>query len=91
MKAKSPNPRPRPKAPVIRTINESAPWVLLSKAAKESGLTMRLIRRANLPMRQFGNADYISPSALNSWILEGWHSNVSGEAGGSFGPRKESS
>lgn len=60
---------PRPKSPAICLIPEEAPWVLLSKAASSSGLTERLIRREKLPMRRFGNADYIRPQDLNAWIL----------------------
>lgn len=67
MKA-NPSP-PRPKSPTICTIPVDAPWVLLSKAAEQSGLTERLIRRENLPMRRFGNADYVRPHDLNNWIL----------------------
>jgi len=63
------NQKSRPKAPEIRTIPESAPWVLLSKAAAESGLTERLIRQAGLPTRKFGNALYIAPPTLNGWLL----------------------
>ena len=59
----------RPKALEIRAIPESAPWVLLSKAASDSGLTDRLIRQAGLPLRKFGTADYVAPSILNRWIL----------------------
>lgn len=66
MKTKS-----RPKAPIIRPIPEEAPWVLLSKAAKDSGLTELIIRRENFPTRKFGNAHYIRPEVLNSWILTG--------------------
>jgi hypothetical protein len=67
MKA-NPSP-PRPKSPIIQTIHVEAPWVLLSKAASDSGLSEKLIRRENLPMRRFGNADYIRPQDLNNWIL----------------------
>jgi hypothetical protein len=65
------NSRPRPKAPVIRPITTDAPWVLLSKAVRDSGLTELLIRRENLPTRKFGNAHYIQPKDLNNWILGG--------------------
>jgi hypothetical protein len=69
MRAKSTTP-PRPKSPAIHTIPEDAPWVLLSKAAADSGLTELLIRRENLPTRKFGNAHYIQPKDLNAWILQ---------------------
>lgn len=59
----------RPKAPVIQPIQTGAPWVLLSKAATDSGLSERLIRAEGLPLRRFGNADYIRPVDLNAWIL----------------------
>ncbi|MEI7910654.1 MAG: hypothetical protein WCK77_13540 [Verrucomicrobiota bacterium] len=61
--------RKRPKSPSIRLIEESAPWVLISKAAQESGLTELLIRNTGITRRPFGNADYIRPTALNAWIL----------------------
>ena len=64
-------PPSRPKPPEIRTIAESAPWVLLAKAANDSGVTERLIRQARLHLRRFGNADYIAPACLNSRILTG--------------------
>jgi len=63
--------QPRPKAPVIKTIEADAPWVLLSKATADSGLSERLIRAEGLPLRRFGTADYISPQVLNRWILNG--------------------
>ena len=63
----------RPKPALIRTIPEEAPWVLLSKAADDSGLTELLIRKANLQIRKFGNAFYVAPAALNAWILKGSH------------------
>jgi len=71
MKVSSP-PRSskRPKASVIQVINESAPWVLLSKAIRESGVPERDIK-ANLQIRKFGNAFYISPANLNKYILTG--------------------
>jgi len=61
--------KPRPKPAVINTISESAPWVLVSKASSESGLTENLIRNTGITLRPFGNADYIRPTALNAWIL----------------------
>jgi len=61
----------RPKAPVIMTIQSDAPWVLLSKAAADSGLSERLIRAEGFPLRRFGTADYIAPQVLNRWILNG--------------------
>jgi len=60
--------RKRPKAAVIKVITESAPWVLLSKAIKESGVPERDIK-AHLQLRKFGNAFYVSPQALNAWII----------------------
>jgi len=60
----------RSKAAVIRTIPADAPWILLSRAAKQSGLTELRIRRAHLPIRRFGNTDCVAPSALNAWILQ---------------------
>lgn len=59
----------RPKPPSIQTIEASAPWVLISKAAEQSGLTELLIRKSGITLRKFGNADYIAPSGLNAWIL----------------------
>jgi hypothetical protein len=53
----------------IRTIESSAPWVLLSKAAEHCGLNIRQLRKLTLQIRRFGNADYVRPSELNSWIL----------------------
>lgn len=61
----------RPKSVEIKTVPESAPWILIAQAAEESGLTIHLIRRTGLPLRRFGNADYIAPKALNAWILNG--------------------
>jgi hypothetical protein len=61
--------RKRPKSPTIRLIEASAPWVLISKAALDSGLTELLIRNAGLGLRKFGNADYVRPTELNAWIL----------------------
>lgn len=60
---------PRPRSKEIRPITASAAWVLLSSAAREVGITERIIRKQNLPTRRFGNADYINPSDLNAWIL----------------------
>ena len=61
--------RKRPKSHSIQTIAESAPWVLLSKAAEESGLTELQIRQAKFEMKKFGNADFVRPTDLNAWIL----------------------
>ena len=61
--------RKRPKPPSIRLIEESAPWVLISQAAKDSGLTDLLIRNSGIYLRKFGNADYVRPKDLNAWIL----------------------
>lgn len=61
-------PKKRPKSPAIRPIDESAPWVLISKAAEESGLSEILIRKSAIGLRKFGNADYLRPGDLNSWI-----------------------
>lgn len=36
--------------------------------AEESRLTVRLIRQTMLPLRRFGNADYVSTPELNAWI-----------------------
>jgi len=63
--------KPRPKPEYINTISESAPWVLLSKASQDTGLTELLIRKAQIPMRRFGTADYIKPGVLNAWIIDG--------------------
>ncbi len=59
----------RPKSPSIQPIKESAPWVLVSMAAAESGLTELLIRKSGVKLRKFGNADYVRPTDLNNWIL----------------------
>ena len=59
----------RPKSPTIETIPASAPWVLVSRAAKESGLTDLLIRKSGVPIRTFGNANYVRSDQLNAWIL----------------------
>ncbi len=64
-------PTTRTKPPSIQTIEASAPWVLISKAATESGLTELLIRQAKVPRRRFGTADYVRPTELNTWILGG--------------------
>ena len=61
--------RKRPKSHSIQTIMESAPWVLVSKAAEESGLTELQIRQAKFEMKKFGNADFVRPADLNAWIL----------------------
>jgi hypothetical protein len=61
--------RKRPKSTSIRLIEECAPWVLISKAAKDSGLTELLIRNSGIKLRKFGTADYIKPGDLNVWIL----------------------
>lgn len=52
----------------IRPVEEIAPWLLISQAAKESGLTGLLIRNSGITRRPFGNADYIRPADLNAWI-----------------------
>lgn len=61
--------RKRPKSPSIQNITESAPWVLLSKAAEESGLTELQIRQAKFETKKFGNADFVRPTDVNAWIL----------------------
>lgn len=61
----------RPKSAEIKTVPESAPWILIAQAAGESGLTIHLIRQAGLQLRRFGNADYVAPKTLNAWILNG--------------------
>ena len=43
--------------------------MLISKAAKDSGLTELLIRKSGIALRKFGNADYVAPGTLNAWIL----------------------
>jgi hypothetical protein len=58
----------RPKPSVIQTIPEGHPWVILSKAAMQSGLSEKLIRQAGIPLRKFGNAHYVAPAVLNAWI-----------------------
>ena len=65
---KTTSTRKRPKSPSIQPIEESAPWVLISKAAEKSGVTELLIRKSGLKVRKFGNADYIAPTSLNAWI-----------------------
>ncbi len=45
--------------------------MLISKAANDSGLTELLIRKSGITLRKFGNADYIRPTELNAWILNG--------------------
>jgi len=65
---KSTSTRKRPKSPYIELIQEIAPWVLISKAAEESGLTELQIRNFGGTLRKFGNADYIKPEELNAWI-----------------------
>jgi hypothetical protein len=62
-------PRRRPKSPYIKLIQEIAPWVLISEAAKESGLTEQQIRKSGITLRPFGNADYVRPLDLNAWII----------------------
>ncbi len=69
LKMRAQTARKRPKSPSIRLIEESAPWVLISKAAKDSGLTDLLIRDSGLTLRPFGNAHYVRPTDLNNWIL----------------------
>jgi len=59
----------RSKSFEIRTINSDAPWVNLKKASAESGLNIKHLRKLALQRRRFGNADYIKPAELNSWIL----------------------
>lgn len=59
----------RPRAVTIRTLQENAPWIIVSRAVKESGLPESEIRNL-FPLRRFGNADYVRPSDLNSWILD---------------------
>lgn len=66
---KTTSPRKRPKSPYIKLIQEIAPWVLISQAADESGLTELLIRNSGIKLKKFGNADYIRPTELNAWIL----------------------
>lgn len=63
--------RKRPRSTSIKIIEECAPWVLISHAAKESGLTSPLIRNSGIELRPFGNADYVRPADLNAWILDG--------------------
>jgi len=65
---KTTSTRKRPKSPYIDLIQEIAPWVLISKAAEESGLTELQIRNFGGTLRKFGNADYIMPEELNAWI-----------------------
>jgi len=64
---KTKTPQKRPKPPVIQLAEENAPWVIISKASSDTGLTELLIR--GIKIRRFGNADYVRPTALNSWIL----------------------
>ncbi len=66
---KTTTPKKRPKPLEIRPIEEAAPWVLISKAADDSGLTELIIRNAAIKLRKFGNADYLRPQDLNAWIL----------------------
>lgn len=58
----------RTRSPEVRPIPESAPWVLLSIASRISGISKRAIRSQGIPMRRFGNADYVQPGSLNAWI-----------------------
>lgn len=66
----TPTPRKRPKSLSIQPIKEVAPWVLLSKAAEESGLTELHIRKSGIHIRKFGNAHYVAPATRNAWILD---------------------
>ena len=54
---KTTSTRKRPKSPHIELIQEIAPWVLISRAAEESGLTELQIRKSEITLRKFGNAD----------------------------------
>jgi len=67
---KTQTPRKRPKSPVIQLVEENAPWMLISKAALDSGLTELLIRQSGIFLKKFGTADYICPTELNAWILK---------------------
>jgi len=66
---KTTSTRKRPKSPFIQLVKESTPWILVSEAAEESGLTEFLIRKSKVMVRKFGNADYVRPDELNAWIL----------------------
>jgi uncharacterized membrane protein len=54
----------------IRIIPEEVPWIKVSRAVKLSGVSEKLIR-STFELRRFGNADYVSPAALNRWITTG--------------------
>ncbi len=69
MKHAPPLPRKRPST--ITTISPNAPWITVSAASHQSGVSQKVIRSAGLITRKFGNADYVSPQALNDWILGG--------------------
>lgn len=58
----------RTRSPEVRPIPESAPWILLSLASKTSGLSKKVIRAQKIPMRRFGNSDYVKPGPLNAFI-----------------------
>jgi hypothetical protein len=58
----------RARSPEVRPIPESAPWILLSLASKTSGLSKKFIRAQKIPMRRFGNSDYVKPGPLNAFI-----------------------
>lgn len=68
---KTTSTRKRPKSLYIELIQEIAPWVLISQAAEESGLTELQIRNSGITLRKFGNADYVKPEELNAWIIDG--------------------
>lgn len=71
IRVKNQDIRKRPKSLYIELIQEIAPWVLVSQAAEESGLTELQIRKSGITLRPFGNADYVRPVDLNAWILDG--------------------
>jgi len=58
------------KSSEIKTIPESAPWIMVVRAVEQSGVGEHEIRQ-KFKLRRFGNADYVSPSSLNHWIMTG--------------------
>jgi len=65
----STKPSPHAKAPVINTLIETSPFVIISQAVEKTGVPEKEIRK--LKVRKFGNAHYISPAVLNKFILTG--------------------
>jgi hypothetical protein len=70
MAQKSAQRKTRRRSREIRLVQSTAPWMQVGAAAAESGVRQKEIR-ANLPLRRFGNSDYVAPASLNQWILTG--------------------